>query len=170
MILFIDYMDSKNKIQNNLFHNLKNQTKKYLEQKKYQTKELIRIQNLFKLFLNNFQNKQFDFLNILREKIDNLEQLNLQKQIDLYNNIHKYTKKNIFYIHDLINKNKLKNKKDYFSIENEIKIYEQNYILLKKTLILLQEKKQKKQLQNKKYIQKIKKIQEKNKKTYFISK
>ncbi|WAN63219.1 hypothetical protein RS022_02680 [Candidatus Phytoplasma rubi] len=165
LILFIDYMDSKNKIQNNLFHNLKNQTKKYLEQKKYQTKELIRIQNLCKLFLNNFQNKQFDFLNILIEKIDNLEQLNLQKQIDLYNNIHKYTKKNIFYIHDLINKNKLKNKKDYFSIENEIKIYEQNYIFLKKTLILLQEKKQ---LQNKKYIKKIKKIKDKKIKKHIL--
>ncbi|WP_284928480.1 hypothetical protein [Candidatus Phytoplasma sp. AldY-WA1] len=168
LILFIDYMDSKNQIQNNLFYNLKNQTKKYLEQKTYQTKELIRIQNLCKLFLNNFQNKQFDSLNILREEMDNLEQLNLQKEIDLYNNIYKYTKKNIFYIHDLVNKNKLKNKKDYFSIENEIKIYERNYIFLKKTVILLQEKKQKKQLQNKKYIQKIKKIQEKKIKKHIL--
>ncbi|WP_238055096.1 hypothetical protein [Candidatus Phytoplasma ziziphi] len=158
LILFIDYMDSKNQIQNNLFHNLKNQLKKYLKQKKYQTKELIRIQNLCKLFFHNLQNKQFDFLNILREKIDHLEQLNIQKQIDLYNNICKYTKKNIFYIHDLINKNK----KDYLSIENEIKIYEKNYILLKRTTILLKEKKQQKQLQKEKYIQKIKKIQEKH--------
>ncbi|MDC9031854.1 hypothetical protein [Columbia Basin potato purple top phytoplasma] len=157
LISFIDYMKVQNKIKENLFNEILKQINKCIEPKQYQTKELKKILDLCPLFINNIKNKQFFYHYVLKEKIKKLKQFRFQQKIDFHNQICQYAKKNIFYIQNIIYKNKLKNKKKYVEIENKIKIYEQMYLSLKKENISLQ--KEKKRSQQEQLIQKIKQIQ-----------
>ncbi|MEZ0180419.1 hypothetical protein ['Camptotheca acuminata' phytoplasma] len=169
--LFLENITQTRQKQNELFQTIYQRINKYKDsinnkKKIFLIEEFRWITDLCELFLNNIQNKQLNYDSILIEKINNLEQLNLNKNINWFENIRKYSEKNIFHINALISKYKLKNKKKYKYIENKLKNYEKIHLYLKKQKNLFQTKQNQKKLKQEKIISQLKKNQDQYFKKY----